>query len=254
MENKTYEYASVYLLDNPYCIDCTYDYFIPLELRGEIYAGRFVAVPFGRGNRKQMAVVKELLHCPSFRDAKPIAEVCADRPDLDCEMLSLCEYMKEQWLCTFGEAVRCVMPSSVLGKMSEFYYPVSTKGPDASSGFDPGDLFVYDHLCATGGKSLESLKAKFGAAVAESATKKLLAKGMIRKELVMGKTMSEVCENYYALAIDADSCKGLLESTKLRSEKQKAILKELLENHEPILADRLITNLEVSIRAVFRGL
>ena len=121
MENKTYEYASVYLLDNPYCIDTTYDYFIPLELRGEIYAGRFVTVPFGRGNRKQMAVVKELLHCPSFRDAKPIAEVCTDRPELSGEMLSLCEYMKEQWLCTFGEAVRCVMPSSVLGKMTEFY-------------------------------------------------------------------------------------------------------------------------------------
>ena len=41
MENKTYEYASVYLLDNPYCIDCTYDYFIPLELRGEVYIGAY---------------------------------------------------------------------------------------------------------------------------------------------------------------------------------------------------------------------
>ena len=249
MENKTYEYASVYLLDNPYCIDCIYDYFIPLELRGEVSAGRFVAVPFGRGNRKQMAVVKELSHCPSFSDVKPIAEVCTDRPELSAEMLSLCEYMKEQWLCTFGEAVRCVMPSSVLGKMSEFYYPVSTKGPDASSGFDPADLFVYDYLCTTGGKSLDSLKAKFGAAVAEAATKKLLAKGMVRKELVAGKTMSDACENYYALAVNAEECEAILngsEDIKLRSEKQKSIIRELSKSSEPISADQLIERLGVA--------
>ena len=49
-ENEVYEYASVYLLDNPYCIDCTYDYFIPFEMRGLIARGTFVTVPFGRGN------------------------------------------------------------------------------------------------------------------------------------------------------------------------------------------------------------
>ena len=246
MDNKTYEYASVFLLDNPYCIDCTYDYFIPLELRGEVYAGRFVTVPFGRGNRKQMAVVKELLHCPSYRDAKPIAEVCTDRPELSEEMLSLCEYMKEQWLCTFGEAARCVMPSSVLGKMTEFYYAVGTKGPDASSGFEPGDLFVYDYLCTAGGKSLDSLKAKFGAAVAESATKKLLSKGMVQRELVMGKAMSEVYDSYYSLATDVEECRRLLDGTKLRSEKQRAILEALAQASEPMSAEDITSGLGVT--------
>ena len=46
--NLDFEYASVYILDNPYCIDCTYDYFIPPHMRGEIGRGSFVAVPFGR--------------------------------------------------------------------------------------------------------------------------------------------------------------------------------------------------------------
>ena len=246
MDNKTYEYASVFLLDNPYCIDCTYDYFIPLELRGEVYAGRFVTVPFGRGNRKQLAVVKELLHCPSYRDAKPIAEVCTDRPELSEEMLSLCEYMKEQWLCTFGEAARCVMPSSVLGKMTEFYYAVGTKGPDASSGFEPGDLFVYDYLCTAGGKSLDSLKAKFGAAVAESATKKLLSKGMVQRELVMGKAMSEVYDSYYSLATDVEECRRLLDGTKLRSEKQRAILEALAQASEPMSVEDITSGLGVT--------
>ena len=78
-ENRGFAYASVYLLDNPYCIDGTYDYFIPVDLRGEIGRGSFVAVPFGRSNRKQMAIVSLLTNTPSYSDVKPIDSVCSDR-------------------------------------------------------------------------------------------------------------------------------------------------------------------------------
>ena len=60
-ENQSFEYARVYILDNPYFIDGTYDYFIPYSMRGEIGRGCFVTVPFGRSNRKQMALVAELV-------------------------------------------------------------------------------------------------------------------------------------------------------------------------------------------------
>jgi len=230
-EIKTFEYAAVYLLDNPYCIDNTFDYFIPLELRGEVFPGRFVTVPFGRGNRKQMAIVRALSHCPSYNDVKPVDTVCFDRPEISEEMLSLCDFMKEQWLCTFGEAVRCVVPPSALGKMSEFYYPVASTGPNASAGFNSADLFVYDYLCSTGGKTLDALKVRFGAAAAEESVAKLLAKGFVKRELTVGKTVSDAFESFCSLAEDADECRAILEGTgriKLRSEKHKAILEALM--------------------------
>ena len=34
-ENRDFEYAKLFLLDNPYSIDTTYDYFIPHSMRGE---------------------------------------------------------------------------------------------------------------------------------------------------------------------------------------------------------------------------
>ena len=97
-ENRSFEYASVYLLDNPYCIDCTYDYFIPPYLRGEIGRGSFIAVPFGRSNRRQMAVVWELTHSPAFMDAKPVDSICEDRPPLGEESMQIVAFMKEQFL------------------------------------------------------------------------------------------------------------------------------------------------------------
>ena len=233
-EIKSFEYAAVSLLDNPYCIDHVYDYFIPLEMRGDVCVGRFVTVPFGRGNRKQMAIVRSLSHCPSYNDVKPIDTVCHDRPEISEEMLSLCEYMKEQWLCTFGEAVRCVVPPSALGKMSEFYYPVASTGPNAAAGFTSADLFVFDYICATGGKTIDALKVRFGAAAAEASIEKLLAKGYIRKELSVGRTVSDAFETVCSLT-DADECRAMLDGVgkiKLRSEKHKEIIRLLLDRGE----------------------
>ena len=141
-ENRGFEYASVYLLDNPYWIECTYDYFIPLHLRGEIGRGSFIAVPFGRSNRRQMAIVWELTHSPAFMDAKPVDSICDDRQSLGEEAMQIVAFMKEQFLCTVGEAVRCVVPTSAIGKMNELLYPLPSSGPDTSSGFSAADLFV----------------------------------------------------------------------------------------------------------------
>ncbi len=248
MEINAFEYAGVYLLDSPYFLDGIYDYFIPLEMRGEVFPGRFITVPFGKSNRRQMAIVREMRHCPDFSDIKPIDSVCADRPELSEEMLLLCDYMKEHCLCTYGEAVRCTTPSSALGKMAEFYYPLPKSGPDASSGFDAADLFVYNYILSTGGKTLEALKTRFGAAVAEQATKKLSAKGYIGNELLTGKTVQDAFENYYTLSVCVEECESILAgngSIKLRSEKHKAILASLLEEGGEVSAKVLEARLGV---------
>ena len=248
MENASYEYAGVYLMDSPYFLDGIYDYFIPLEMRGDVFPGCFVAVPFGRSNRRQMAVVRELRHCPSFSDIKPIDRVCSDRPELSLEMLELCDYMKEHCLCTYGEAVRCTTPASALGKMSEFYYPIPQTGPTASAGFEPSDLFVYDYLCRTGGKTLEALKTKFGAGATEQSIKKLYTKGFIGKELFVGKTMANAFEDYYSLAVSLEECQEILDGRaeiKLRSDRHKAILSTLANAGGEVSAAELMRELDV---------
>ena len=62
------EYARVYLLDAPFCIDRIYDYFIPYELREKISKGSFVSVPFGGGNRPKLAVVLDIAEKTDVKD------------------------------------------------------------------------------------------------------------------------------------------------------------------------------------------
>ncbi len=237
----TFEYAAVYLLDNPYCIDCEYDYFIPTDLRREVCAGCFVTVPFGRGNRKQMAIVSRLHHCPSFSEVKPIDSVITDRAPLDTEMLSLCLYMKEQYLCTMGEAVRCAVPAAVLGKLCEYYTVSDKPAPTSPLGMSSADLFVYDNIASAGKRTAGALKAHFGAGVEES-LKRLTAKGYINKNIITGGTVGASWRRYYSLCISKDECRSIIDGVsdiKLRSAKHKALMSVLLESEESVLSDEL---------------
>ena len=117
------EYAGLHILKSPYHIDNEFDYFLPPHLRDEVRVGDFVTVPFGTANTREIALVVSLKDCPSSptQNYKPIDSVCDKRLSLSEEMLGLCFFMKEQTLCTVGDAVRAIVPTSVLTKLIECY-------------------------------------------------------------------------------------------------------------------------------------
>ena len=78
-------YAGVHILGNPFCIDGAYHYFIPPFMAASVVRGAFVTVPFGKGNRKQLAVVVSICDgtglppdLPVDR-IKPIDGVCREK-------------------------------------------------------------------------------------------------------------------------------------------------------------------------------
>ncbi len=228
-----YEYVSVYLLDSPYAIDTSYDYFLPIDLRGKIQRGSFVTVPFGRTNRKQMAVVWELMSASQHKNPKAVIDICPDRAPLSDEMLGLCMYMKTQTLCTMGDAVRCVVPAAALGRLTEYYSPIAEMMPNASAGFTPADLFVYDYILSKGSVSLDMLKGRFGAVAAGESVEKLLSKQVIKKTVESGRVSGEIYENFYYLD------KAALENMKITAQKQKIIIEILSDGKERKLEEIL---------------
>lgn len=242
LKGTYHEYASVYILDNPYSIDCTYDYFIPAEMRPRLVRGAFVTVPFGKGNRKQTAIVAGFCAAPSYKNIKSVFSICEDKEPLSLEILELCLYLKEQVLCTMGDAVRSAVPVSVLGRAVEYYYPVEGKSsPKATGEFTPSDLFVYEHIVAKGCVGADALKAKFGAGATLSAIEKLIAKNYIAKEVKQSGGVSEHFEAYYTL-VDRDRARMIVLGNgdiKLRSKKHKDILEYMLEFEGEIPSDKL---------------
>ena len=130
MEQETVaRYCGVHILDNPFSIDGVFHYYVPPFMASAVVRGAFVTVPFGRGNRKQLAVVVDagdrsiLPRDLSPEIIKPIDGVCREKLFLSPSQLGLCFYLKETTLCTLGEAVRAVVPTSALASLTEFYTP-----------------------------------------------------------------------------------------------------------------------------------
>ena len=103
-------YCEVYLFDAPYHIDRPFDYICDSELT----LGSIVRVPFGRNNGLRFAVVTKIKGSTEGENLKEIYSVLDPQYALSEEMLSLCLFMKAHTLCTFGEALKCIIPPGLL--------------------------------------------------------------------------------------------------------------------------------------------
>ena len=232
-------FARVYVLDNPFSIDRAYDYYVPHGMTG-VAPGAFVTVPFGRGNRKLLALVTAVISpdeaagakLPPIDKIKPLGGVCTERLFLDAEQLSLCFYLKEQTLCTIGEAVRTVVPASALARLTEYVRPTATsREVGKSTALSPADLMVYQYVCARGCVSVNTVKGRFGAQVVESLDR-LLDRRLLEKELNLTEPTVKT-ETYYTLAHSHDGAEAILDGgksapVKLTAPKQRAALAALI--------------------------
>ena len=231
------EYAGLHILKSPYHIDNAFDYFIPLHLRGMVSPGDFVAVPFGNSNKREIALVISLKDFPDnpLVSCKPIDTVCDKNLSLSQEMLALCLFMKEQTLCTIGDAVRCLIPSAALTRPYEVYKAIDKdKSIDTDSGIDGATRFIYDYIKKRDNTPLELLKSKFGPAV-KPAVKKLTEAGLILKDFEIRESGKKT-ESYYVLAIPQHQASDIANKTdeiyRLRSKTQIDVVTRFLDQSE----------------------
>lgn len=236
-------YAGVCLLDNPYSIDGIYDYVIPEELAGEIFAGSFVTVPFGTANQRRLALVVELRDTSAYKEAKSIHSVCPEEMFLSEEMLGLCSFMKLRTLCTTGDAVRAMIPASSLSRLVTTYALSEEHIPKSSDDVPSSDLFVYEFLCENGEVTLDALRRRFGAGV-ELKLKHLCTLGIAKKKSVLEEAKGEKRERVWQVVIPAEDAYSLIDGisvndVKLTSDAQKRALRTLLESEMPMTASEL---------------
>ena len=235
------EYAGVYLLDNPYFLDVEFDYYIPSDYRGKVAVGDFVAVPFGNSNKTRLALVTSLKENPERKDTvcKPIKTLAPKKMSLSREMLGLCFFMKEQTLCTVGDAVRSMVPASAISRLVEIWSAVSTSEEIKEDKFDEPTLLVCDYIRKRGSVKFDFLKKNFGDDIVSS-LKKLLDAGLVVRDYVL-RDAEEKKEGYLSLAIDKAAAEDILsgkdQKIKLRSEKHREIIGILIENNEMSEAD-----------------
>ncbi len=219
--------AGVYILDAPYQIDKQYEYYVPEDLRRDICAGIFAAVPFGNGNRAVTALVVELKsgdEASKIEKLKPIKSLMTDSPVLCDEQMRLVEFLRDRTFCTAGEAVRAIMPSAAFAAI-DVYYTASDIQPDENK-LSANELAVYRFITVNGRASVSRLNKE-----AKGETGRILsslsAKGYIRRDFGFHENTRNKYLNY--LTVTAEAYPYISGERKLRSEKLLEILRFICE-------------------------
>ncbi|MBQ8912047.1 MAG: hypothetical protein IJY89_05710 [Clostridia bacterium] len=106
--------AKVRLLSTAKATDRIFDYLCPWEL--PVFRGAVVKIPFGKGNRETFAVVLDVVEEVPAMTLKSILAVMPREIGLSEELIELCDHLREQIFCTFGDVARAIIPSPVYQK------------------------------------------------------------------------------------------------------------------------------------------
>ena len=102
--------ALVVVVDATRKFDKKYSYVIPEHLVNSVQVGNRVCIPFGKGNRMVHGYVFSIGELSVTQDLKEVVEVISDSVCISEEVISICEWMKEKYICTYGDAIRCFVP------------------------------------------------------------------------------------------------------------------------------------------------
>jgi primosomal protein N' (replication factor Y) (superfamily II helicase) len=107
-------FCRIVLRESTRAFDREYTYAVPPEWQDRVAVGSRVLVPFGQGNRSCEAYVTAVMNdAGSDFYIKPIQDVLGERPVLLPDQIRLAAQMRSRYLCTYGDALKCMVPAAV---------------------------------------------------------------------------------------------------------------------------------------------
>jgi primosomal protein N' (replication factor Y) len=154
-----------------------------------------------------------------YPQIKPIAEILDYPVTPDDELLGLCSFMTERFFCTYGAAVRTILPAGQEMETGTCYEALSY---DKATLNEKGG-FVCDYLAARGRTKESELINEFGEDV------KILLNSLVRLGAVaaISEARGKVNEKktvFYRIAATEEAASAVETPESLRSEKQRKIV------------------------------
>lgn len=208
-----------------YPFDKLYDYIVPNGFEGSVCVGQLVTVPFGKGNKKRVALVYGLERklCDPAK-LKSITDISQNGIALSDEQLGLSVWLKENTFCTYFDAVRTILPPG-LNFSIRASYCINKENTD-KSGLLPGELAVLRELEAVKSeKRLSQMIEEVGSPERSKAIEGLKAKGFIVTNEEMRRHIGDETEQMVRLAEDFEQNDRAAKLTP----KQKSVIDALAE-------------------------
>lgn len=196
--------ASVAVDKALYPFDFIYDYIVPPNLTEKITVGQLVSVPFGKGNRKRVAMVYALEEkkCDPER-LKPISETAdaAAGTVMNPEQLDLTILLKENTFCTYFDAIRTMLPPGLNFSLREEYGFSAVPEPVYMS-LSEEEKGLYDKLksARTPNRIASLITAALASSEGENELNRLKEIGAVKSLDVMKRRVGDETEQMVRLA------------------------------------------------------
>lgn len=151
--------AGVRILDIPYYLDIEYTYYVPEGFSPDFSCGDFLLVPFGAGNKKVRAVAVRISRTDDYKNLKPVFSVAECGVSLSEKMLRLAGFLCGRTFCSFGDAVKRLIPSDLILRPNEIFS--LAKDADTSN-LNEKARKITDYLAEHGDTEREKLLKKAG--------------------------------------------------------------------------------------------
>ena len=234
--------ASIVLMNTTRAYDKKYTYIIPESMTEQILTGCRVLVPFGGGRlTKEGFVVKvetqsaeSLTNTGSNIEYKAIKQIIEPYSLLKQDKIQLLEWMKWQYICTYSDVIRCMLPPGINVKTVK-----TVKLSDKTASFKKDGLNkIVENLCCAGGEcEYEELRSMCDIRGFKNSLQQLCECGAV------------FIEEGYQQKVSAKSIKGVtllrpreditqeLENNTIKRIQHIRVLEILLENETVSVAD-----------------
>ena len=101
----------------PIGVDQMFTYRLPDDLKGKVWPGQRVQVPFGRGNRWAVGWIVRGLETTDIKDLKAVAKTLDDEPLLTEDLLDLAFWMARYYVAPLGQVFEAILPAAVKRKV-----------------------------------------------------------------------------------------------------------------------------------------
>ena len=207
-----------------YPFDTLYDYLIPPSLEDEVHPGQLVMVPFGKGNRKRIAMVYSVQKksCGHER-LKPVFGTAGNGVTMSRELLDLSVWLKENTFCTYFDAIRTILPPGLNFSIRAEY---SLAEADSALLTAP-EKALYETLKTAKTEKELSLLLDFDNDPEKKKTlESLITKGFVVRDDIMKRHVGDETERMVRLSADFELNDRLARLTP----KQKAVIEALTDS------------------------
>ncbi len=221
----------------------TYTYRVPITMQNTLQAGDCVRINFnGRETLGYVFTRRKLpLSDPLAPKLRDIQAIVADAITINAEQMQTVRWMSEHYVCDLLDAVRCVVPTVLGGRISTLVRlkDLSLRGMDVGGSIPQAHLI--ETLRSLGGEAeRDALRVAANLPGFSSAYGPLLKSGLLIEttQVARAQVVTKTVRGY-ALGAAADSL-----TTVRRSEAQQRLLNSLVEHarrgHGPVTGEELL--------------